>query len=117
MGAEQETANNLMELTGAIQALEVVRRRSTVDLFTDSTYVSDGITKWLPNWKKNDWIRDNKRQIRNVDLWKRLDQLNSMHDINWNWVAGHSGNEGNERADKLARSAIPRKQGASSQSK
>ena len=116
-GGERETTSNRMELTGAIQALEALRRQCTIDLFTDSTYVRDGTTKWLPNWKKNKWIRENKLPVRNVDLWKRLDRLNSMHDINWNWVASHSGNEGNERADKLARSAVPRKQGASSQSK
>ena len=106
-GGEQETTNNRMELAAAIQALEILRRRCAIDLFTDSTYVKNGITVWLPRWKKNNWTRGKNQAVRNVDLWKRLDQLNAKHDINWKWVASHSGNEGNERADELARNAIP----------
>lgn len=116
-GGEQETTNNRMELAAAIQALEVLRRRCAIDLFTDSTYVKNGITQWLPRWKKNNWIRGKNQPVRNADLWKRLDQLNSMHDIHWKWVASHSGNEGNERADELARSAIPQDQDSSNRGK
>lgn len=96
-----------MELTAAIQALQVLKRKTEVTLYTDSTYVRNGITQWIDNWKKSGWKLKRKGSVKNVDLWKELDRLNSLHKVNWKWVKGHSGNEWNERADELARNAIP----------
>ena len=100
-----------MELTAAIRALESLKFSSTVNLYTDSTYLKDGMVAWLKEWKENNWIRENKYEVRNRDLWQKLDQINSEHDIEWHWIAGHSGNKGNERADVLAKSAIPKQYG------
>lgn len=102
-GGEPETTNNRMELTAAIKALEVLKRKpSTVELYTDSVYVRDGITKWIHNWKKNGWRTAAKKPVKNDDLWKELDAQISQHNISWHWVKGHAGIEGNEKADELA---------------
>lgn len=105
-GAEAETTNNRMELMAAIAALEALKRRSTVRLVTDSTYVRDGVTKWIHGWKRNGWKTAAKKPVKNEDLWKRLDAIASKHDVTWEWVKGHAGHPENERADQLAREAI-----------
>lgn len=105
-GAESETTNNRMELMAAIAALEALKRRSTVRLVTDSTYVRDGVTKWIHGWKRNGWKTAAKKPVKNEDLWKRLDAIASNHDVTWEWVKGHAGHPENERADQLAREAI-----------
>lgn len=105
-GAESETTNNRMELMAAIAALEALKRRSTVRLVTDSTYVRDGVTKWIHGWKRNGWKTAAKKPVKNEDLWKRLEAIASNHDVTWEWVKGHAGHPENERADQLAREAI-----------
>ncbi|MBC39507.1 MAG: ribonuclease HI [Oceanicaulis sp.] len=105
-GAEAETTNNRMELTAAIAALEALKRRSKVRLVTDSTYVRDGVTKWIHGWKRNGWKTAAKKPVKNDDLWKRLDAIASKHDVTWEWVKGHAGHPENQRADQLARDAI-----------
>ena len=104
-GAEAETTNNRMELTAAIAALEALKRRSKVRLVTDSTYVRDGVTKWIHGWKRNGWKTAAKKPVKNDDLWKRLDAIASKHDVTWEWVKGHAGHPENERADQLASAA------------
>ena len=106
-GGERETTNNRMEMMAAIEALESLKRTVPVDLFTDSTYVCDGITKWLPSWKANGWKTAAKKPVKNQDLWQRLEAALRDHDIKWHWVKGHAGHPENERADELARSGIP----------
>ncbi|MBE9558393.1 MAG: ribonuclease HI [Proteobacteria bacterium] len=108
-GGERETTNNRMEMMAAIKALESLKRAVPVDLYTDSTYVRDGITKWLPGWKSNGWKTAAKKPVKNQDLWQRLEAALRDHDIKWHWVKGHSGHPENERADELARSGIPRR--------
>ena len=105
-GAEAATTNNRMELMAAIQALEALKRSSTVRLHTDSKYVMDGVTKWIHGWKKNGWKTADKKPVKNEDLWKLLDAANARHEVTWKWVKGHSDNEMNNRADELARGAI-----------
>jgi ribonuclease HI len=106
MGAESMTTNNRMELTGAIQGLGALKRRCAVRLFTDSKYVMQGITEWLPGWKARGWRTAARQPVKNQDLWERLDSAVLEHDIQWHWVKGHAGNDGNEYADKLANLAI-----------
>lgn len=101
-GADTETTNNQMELLAAIKALKALKRPMHVRLHTDSSYVKNGITKWLFNWKKNGWRTANKKPVKNAELWQALDDAQRSHEIDWRWVKGHSGNEGNERADALA---------------
>ncbi len=101
-GGEVDTTNNRMELTAAIKALEALKRPSRINLHTDSTYVKDGITKWMVNWKKNGWKTAAKKPVKNQDLWALLDEAISRHQIDWHWVKGHAGNPGNEKADDLA---------------
>ena len=103
---EFETTNNRMELMAAIMALEHLKRGMEVDLFTDSNYVRDGITKWIHNWKKNGWRTSAKKPVRNADLWKRLETAMQRHKVEWHWVKGHAGNVENERADELAKQGI-----------
>ena len=103
---EFETTNNRMELMAAIMGLEYLKRGMGVDLFTDSTYVRDGITKWILNWKKNGWRTAAKKPVKNEDLWKRLEAALAPHDVEWYWVKGHAGNPENERADELARQGM-----------
>ena len=95
-----------MELTAAIRALEALKRSSSVDLYTDSTYVKDGITRWLPAWKARGWRTAAKAPVKNRDLWEALDALAQRHEVTWHWVRGHAGNPANERADALARAAL-----------
>ncbi len=101
-GAEKETTNNRMELTAAIEALSHVQCVAQVILTTDSNYVKDGITQWIMNWKRNGWKTKNRKPVKNDDLWKRLDDLVASHKVQWEWVKGHSGHLGNERADQIA---------------
>jgi len=101
-GGEKDTTNNRMELTAAIRALEALKKGQAVDLYTDSTYVRDGITKWIHNWKRNGWRTAAKKPVKNVDLWQALDAALSKHDVTFHWVKGHAGHDGNERADQLA---------------
>lgn len=105
-GAEAETTNNRMELTAAIQALEVLKRACRIQLYTDSNYVRQGITQWLDGWKRKGWKTAKKQPVKNADLWQRLDAACARHDIEWHWVKGHSGNPGNEAADALANRGI-----------
>ena len=105
-GWEADTTNNRMELTAAIEALSAITRPKPVDLYTDSVYVRDGISKWLGNWKRNNWRTANRKPVKNVDLWQALDALNEQHSVEWHWVKGHAGHPGNERADELANEAM-----------
>lgn len=107
-GGEEETTNNRMELLAAIEALSALKQPCHVRLTTDSTYVKDGITKWLENWKRNGWKTAAKKPVKNQDLWIRLDEQSSRHRIEWCWVKGHSGHPGNERADTLANRGLDR---------
>ena len=103
-GGAAETTNNRMELTAVIEALRILKVSCVVSLYTDSKYVMDGVTQWLPNWKKNNWRTTNKKsEVKNIDLWQQLDELLPKHEILWNWVKGHNGHPENERVDKLAR--------------
>ena len=105
-GGDDNTTNNRMELTAVIEALKHLKNKSNINLFTDSKYVMQGIEEWIHKWKKNNWKTSKKESVKNKELWVELDELVSMHDVNWNWVKGHSGDHGNERADYLATSAI-----------
>ncbi len=100
------TTNNRMELMAAIQALESLTRPATVRLHTDSTYVMNGLTKWLPRWKDNGWQTTARQPVKNADLWQRLDTAVSAHDVEWHWVKGHAGHPENERADRLAAAGL-----------
>ena len=105
-GGEPATTNNRMELMGAIAALEALKRPCHVKLFTDSVYVKDGATKWIHGWKKNGWKTADKKPVKNIELWQRLDAARAPHEIAWIWVKGHSGHAENERADELAREGV-----------
>jgi ribonuclease HI len=105
-GGEAATTNNRMELMAAIAALEALKRPSRVRLYTDSNYVKEGITLWLPQWKRRGWKTADKKPVRNVDLWQRLAAAATPHHVEWLWVRGHAGHPENERADALARGAI-----------
>lgn len=105
-GGTAETTNNRMELMAAIQALQALTRPCEVTLHTDSKYVLQGITEWLPNWKKRGWKTASKQAVKNEDLWRLLDSAAQQHTIRWQWVKGHSGNDGNEIADQLANRGI-----------
>ena len=102
-----------MELIAAIETLKALKKFTEICIITDSNYVKKGITEWLPSWKKNNWKTSGNKNVKNVDLWKAIDELNSKHSIKWNWVKGHSGNPGNEMADELANFAISSKGGKS----
>jgi ribonuclease HI len=101
-GGEPATTNNRMELTAVIKALEALKRPAHIDLYTDSKYVRDGITGWIGKWKQNGWKTSARKPVKNVDLWTKLDELSSKHQIAWHWVKGHSGHPENDRADALA---------------
>ncbi|MBK7864064.1 MAG: ribonuclease HI [Archangiaceae bacterium] len=105
-GSETETTNNRMELTAVISALHALTRPSKVQVFTDSSYVQQGISKWVHGWKKNGWKTSAKEPVKNEDLWRALDQLASLHQVEWRWVKGHAGDAGNEHADALANRGI-----------
>jgi ribonuclease HI len=106
MGGEAHTTNNRMELTAAISALEALKRPCTVDLYTDSQYVRSGISEWIKKWKQNNWRTADRKPVKNVDLWQRLDAALKEHDVKWHWVKGHAGHAENERADQLARNGL-----------
>ena len=106
-GGAAETTNNRMELMAAIEALAALDRPSTVTVVTDSAYVKGGITSWMYGWKKNGWRTASKKPVKNVDLWQRLDDVQARHSVSWEWVKGHAGHPGNERADELARQGMP----------
>ncbi len=108
-GGARNTTNNRMELMAAIRALESLKRTVPVDLYTDSTYLRDGITKWLAAWKANGWKTAAKKPVKNQDLWRRLEAALADHDVRWHWVRGHAGHPENERADQLARQAMPKR--------
>jgi ribonuclease HI len=105
-GGEPHTTNNRMELTAAIMALEALKRPCTVEIHTDSQYLRQGITAWILAWKRNGWRTADKKPVKNVDLWQRLDAALAHHQVRWHWVRGHAGHDLNERADELAREAI-----------
>jgi len=105
-GGEKDTTNNRMELTAVIRALETLTRPVRVRVHTDSTYVQQGITKWIHGWKKNGWRTSSKEPVKNADLWKLLEEAATRHHVEWHWVKGHAGHEGNERADALANKGV-----------
>ncbi len=107
-GGKADTTNNRMEMTAAIMALTALKRPSKIRLHTDSNYLKDGITRWLKNWKANGWRTADRKPVKNQDLWQKLEQAVERHDVHWRWVRGHSGHNGNERADGLARAACER---------
>ena len=105
-GAEEDTTNNRMELTAAIQALAALSEPCKIDLYTDSKYVQKGISEWLKGWKAKGWIKSDKKPVKNADLWERLDRETSRHSVTWHWVKGHSGHPENEHVDQAANQAI-----------
>lgn len=105
-GGEPDTTNNRMELTAVIRALEAMTRPVKARVHTDSTYVKDGITKWIHGWKRNGWRTSSKEPVKNADLWQRLEQATARHELEWHWVKGHAGHPENERADELANRGI-----------
>jgi ribonuclease HI len=106
-GGEAATTNNRMELTAVIRALEALKQPSRVRLYTDSQYVQKGITAWILDWKRRGWRTADKKPVKNADLWRQLDELAALHDVEWHWVKGHAGHPENERADMLANKGIP----------
>ena len=105
-GGEPQTTNNRMELTAVIRALETLERPSTVEVYTDSQYVQKGISEWLPDWKRRGWRTADKKPVKNVDLWQRLEGVAGKHRVTWRWVKGHAGHPENERADALANRGV-----------
>ena len=105
-GGEAQTTNNRMELMAAISALEALKASVTADLYTDSSYVRNGIMSWIHGWKRNGWRTADKKPVKNVELWQRLEQALARHKVTWHWVKGHAGNPENERADELAREGM-----------
>jgi len=106
-GGEAATTNNRMELTAVIRGLEALTRPSRVRVYTDSQYVQKGISEWIHSWKRRGWRTADKKDVKNVDLWKELDQAAARHSVEWHWVKGHAGHPENERADELANRGIP----------
>lgn len=104
-GGDRQTTNNQMELTAAIEALEALKEPCEVELYTDSQYLKNGITSWMINWKRNGWKTASKKPVKNRDLWVRLDEATTRHNVTWKWVKGHADNEYNERVDQLATAA------------
>ncbi|GAA0778662.1 ribonuclease HI [Roseibium denhamense] len=105
-GGEAETTNNRMELTAAIEALNALTRPCAVDLYTDSTYVKNGISQWMHGWKRRNWRTADNKPVKNAELWQALDAARERHDVSWHWVKGHAGHPENERADELARGGM-----------
>ncbi len=105
-GGEPDTTNNRMELMAAISALESLTRPSSIIVVTDSAYVKNGVTGWIFGWKRNGWKTADKKPVKNVELWQRLDQAQARHQVEWRWIKGHAGHEENERADALARAGM-----------
>jgi ribonuclease HI len=105
-GGERDTTNNRMELTAVIQALSALKSRCQVAVYTDSEYVKNGITTWIHGWKQRGWRTADKKPVKNMELWQRLEALAAQHDVQWHWVRGHDGDPGNERADALANRGV-----------
>lgn len=105
-GGEADTTNNRMELMAAISALEVLTRPSDIIVVTDSAYVKNGVTGWIHGWKRNGWKTADRKPVKNVELWQRLDEAQARHNVEWRWIKGHAGHEENERADALARAGM-----------
>ena len=105
-GGEALTTNNRMEMTAAIRALEALKSPSEVELYTDSNYLKGGITSWIKGWKKNGWRTADRKEVRNIELWQRLEEAAAPHLVSWHWVKGHHGHDENERADELAREGM-----------
>ncbi len=105
-GGEPDTTNNRMELMAAISALETLTRPCVIELHTDSQYLRGGVMGWMDNWKKRGWLTADKKPVKNIELWQRLDEARHRHDVSWHWVKGHAGHEMNERADELARQGM-----------
>lgn len=105
-GGERDTTNNRMELMAAIMALEALKRPTTITITTDSAYVKNGVSAWIHGWKKNGWRTADRKPVKNVDLWQRLDAAQARHDVTWHWIKGHAGHDENERADELARAGM-----------
>jgi len=105
-GGEVYTTNNRMELRAAVQALKEIYNKSEITIITDSVYLKDGMLLWLPRWEKNGWKTSNKKPVKNQDLWQDLQQLVKCHSVTWEWVKGHNGEYGNEKADQLAREGM-----------
>ena len=105
-GGEPATTNNRMELTAVIRALEALKRPSRVEVYTDSEYVKNGITEWLPSWKRRGWKTADRKPVKNVDLWQALEAAAARHEVHWHWVRGHAGHAENERADALANRGV-----------
>ncbi|MDP4299481.1 ribonuclease HI [Leptothrix discophora] len=105
-GGEAGTTNNRMELTAVIEALASLKRTCRITVYTDSEYVKNGITTWIHGWKSRGWLTSDRKPVKNVDLWKRLDGLAALHRVEWRWVRGHNGDPGNERADALANRGV-----------
>ncbi len=106
-GGTPNTTNNRMEMQAVIEALDRIRQRKPIHIHTDSKYVLQGVTEWMPNWKRKNWRTAANKPVKNVDLWRRLDLALAQHEVTWHWIRGHSGHVDNERADELARSGIP----------
>ena len=107
-GGEAQTTNNRMELTAVIEGLRALTRPCKVTVFTDSTYVMQGITTWMTNWKRNGWRTADKKPVKNAELWQALEAATAPHNVSWQWVKGHSTNVGNNRADALANQGVPK---------
>ncbi|EEW26269.1 ribonuclease HI [Rhodobacter ferrooxidans] len=105
-GGEADTTNNRMELMAAISALEALKRDAGIVIVTDSAYVKNGVTTWMTGWKRNGWKTADRKPVKNVDLWLRLDEAQARHKVEWRWIKGHAGHEENERADELARAGM-----------
>jgi len=105
-GGEAETTNNRMELLAAISALEALKRGAAITVVTDSAYVKNGVTTWIHGWKRNGWRTADRKPVKNVDLWQRLDDAQARHRVTWEWIKGHAGHPENERADELARAGM-----------
>jgi ribonuclease HI len=110
-GGDPQTTNNRMEITAAIRALESLRERCRVQVFTDSVYLKNGITEWLPNWRRRGWRTADRKPVKNQDLWEALAALTERHEVSWHWVKGHAGHPENERADALANCGLEQAQG------
>ena len=111
LGGEPQTTNNRMEMMAAVEALNLLKKPCAVTLHTDSKYVMDGITKWMPGWKSRGWLTADRKPVKNDDLWKRLDAARARHQVKWHWVKGHAGHELNERADALSNRWIEERRG------
>jgi len=106
-GGETHTTNQRMEMQAAIEALKALKRSSTITIISDSSYLVKGMTQWIHGWKKRGWKNSQKKAVANQELWQQLDALASIHQVQWQWIKGHAGHAGNERADELARKGIP----------